>query len=311
MLLAVSSPPFLHCGRTIRKASFEMLIALAPAAIMAIWHWGMPAARVMALAMLTGILAEALCQKIMRREVHVDDFSVVVSSLLFAFLLPAAAPWWLVVVGTAVAVFLGRMAFGGLGTNPVNTALVGWAMLYISWPGLMDPNSMQLETMYMDPLVRLKFFGASGVQGIGLGELLLGCQIGGLGAAQGLALLAGGLYVLARGLVRWEISASFFIGVLASATLLYGLDPAHNVQPLFHLVTGGTLLGGFFLATEWASSPTGRIPMLIYGLFAGVMVIIIRVYGIYPDGVPFAILLANLVAPLLDGIRPKPFGARR
>ena len=176
VLLAVSAPPFWHCGRTVKKASYAMLLALAPAAFMAVWHWGIPAARVMALAMVTGIATEALCQKIMGQDISVDDFSGAVSCLLFAFLLPANAPWWLVMLGAALAIGLGKMAFGGLGANAVNTALVGWAMLYVSWPALMDPNSMQLDTSFIDPLVRLKYFGAGAVSHIGLTDLLLGNQ---------------------------------------------------------------------------------------------------------------------------------------
>ena len=171
VLLAVSAPPFWHCGRTVKKASYAMLLALAPAAFMAVWHWGIPAARVMALAMVTGIATEALCQKIMGQDISVDDFSGAVSCLLFAFLLPANAPWWLVMLGAALAIGLGKMAFGGLGANAVNTALVGWAMLYVSWPALMDPNSMQLDTSFIDPLVRLKYFGAGAVSHIDLTDL--------------------------------------------------------------------------------------------------------------------------------------------
>ena len=187
VLLAVSAPPFWHCGRTVKKASYTMLLALDPAAFKA--GGGLTAAaRVMALAMVTGIATEALCQKIMGQDISVDDFSGAVSCLLFAFLLPANAPWWLVMLGAALAIGLGKMAFGGLGANAVNTALVGWAMLYVSWPALMDPNSMQLDTSFIDPLVRLKYFGAGAVSHIDLTDLLLGNQIGGLGASQAGAL---------------------------------------------------------------------------------------------------------------------------
>ena len=309
-LLAVSAPPFWHCGRTVRNASLNMLLALAPAALMAVLHWGIPAARVMALAMLTGIVTEAVCQKLMGREISVDDLSGAVSCLLFAFLLPASAPWWLVMLGAALSISLGKMAFGGLGANPVNTALVGWAMLYVSWPALMDPNTMQLDTALIDPLVRLKYFGAEAVNHIDLTDLLLGNQIGGLGAAQAGALFLGGSYLAARGVIRWEIALSFFVGVFLVGALYNMIDPALYATPVFHLCTGSTLLGGFFLATEWASSPDRPLPMMLYGLLGGALVIIIRVYGVYPDGVPFAILLINLLAPLLDSIHPKPFGVR-
>lgn len=250
VLLAVSAPPFWHCGRTVKKASYAMLLALAPASFMAVWHWGIPAARVMALAMVTGIATEALCQKIMGQDISVDDFSGAISCLLFAFLLPANAPWWLVMLGAALAIGLGKMAFGGLGANAVNTALVGWAMLYVSWPALMDPNAMQLDTSFIDPLVRLKYFGAGAVSHIDLTDLLLGNQIGGLGASQAGALFIGGSYLAARGTIRWEIALSFFVGVFLIAALYNVIDAERFATPFFHLCTGSTFLGVFFLATE-------------------------------------------------------------
>ncbi len=309
-LLSVSAAPFWHCGRTIKDTNYHTLIALIPAMGMAFWHWGLPAARVMALAMATGVLVEAACQHIMKREPSVDDFSAVISCLLLSFLLPAAAPWWIVVLGAGLCITLGKMAFGGLGANPVNAALVGWALLYVSWPVLMDPNAMQLSTSYVDPLVQLKYFGAESVKDFPIVDLLLGKQIGGLGAAQALGLLVGGVYLSFRGMIRWEIAGSFIVGVGAMAVIYHAIDPTLYAAPVFHLLTGSTLLGAFFLATEAASSPNRQIPMLIYGLLGGALVIIIRVYGIYTDGVPFAILLVNLLSPLLDLIKPKPFGGK-
>lgn len=310
ILLAVSAPPFWHCGRTVHTNRYHMLLALVPVVAMAVWHWGLPAARVMALAVSTGVLVEMLCQKIMRRDYAVNDFSAVVACLLFAMLLPAAAPWWLVMLGSALCITLGKMAFGGLGTNPVNTTLVGWALLFLSWPVLMDPNAMQLSTDFIDPLVRLKYFGAAAVADISALDLILGKQIGGLGAAQIAGVFLGGSYLAARGIIRWEIVLSFFVGVVGVAAIYNTINPALYASPLFHLCTGSTLLGGFFLATEPASSPDRQIPMMIYGLMGGALVIIIRVYGVYTDGVPFAILLINLLTPQLDRIRPRPFGGK-
>ncbi len=309
-LLSVSAPPFWHCGRTVKSINYHMLLALIPAVGMAIWHWGLPAARVMALAMVTGVVVEAICQYIMKRDISIDDFSAVITSLLFAFLLPAATPWWLVVIGATLCITLGKMAFGGLGANPVNAALVGWALLYVSWPVLMDPNAMQLTTSFVDPLVQLKYFGPEIAQQTSFTSLVLGKQIGGLGAAQALALLVGGTYLSMRGFIRFEIATSFFIGVVVVASVYHAIDPNLYASAVFHMLTGSTLLGGFFLATEPASSPNRQIPMVIYGLLGGALVIIIRVYGIYTDGVPFAILLINLLSPLLDLIKPKPFGGK-
>ena len=218
--------------------------------------------------------------------------------------------WGLVWVGAVFSMLLGKMAFGGLGANPVNTSLVGWAVLFVSFPLLMDANAMQLDTEFVDPLLRLKFFGAAAAEEIPFTALLLGHQINGLGAGQAGALLLGGSFLAARGFVRWHIALGFFLGVAGLATAFALADPAANASPFFHLATGSVLLGGFFLITDPANAPSRPLPMFLYGLVGGALVMLIRKYGVYADGTPFAILLANLLAPQLDLLRPKPFGGR-
>lgn len=309
ILLAMSAPAYWHCGRTIRKISFYAIMACMPAVLMAVWNWGLPALRVMSLSIATCVTVEALCEKLLSRDLAIDDLSAVYAGLVFSFLLPAASPWWLVVLGAGVCMSLGKMVFGGLGANPVSTPLVGWAVLAVSFPLYMDANAMQLNTTFLDPLIRLKFFGAA--SGIPLTDLLLGRQINGLGAGQVLALFIGGSFLAARGIVRWQISLGFFFGVAGLAALLQMTDPAQNASPLFHLCTGSVMLGGFFIATETGTTPSRPLPMFLYGLMGGVLTMIIRRYGVWLDGVPFAILLANLATPYFDMIRPKPFGGRR
>jgi len=308
--LAVSAPPFWHCGRTVKQNNFYTLIALMPAVFMAIWHWGLPAASVMALAITAGVIVEVLCQRLMDRDIEVDDFSCVITCLLFAFLLPAACPWWLVIIGATLCISLGKMCFGGLGTNPVNASLVGWAMLYISWPVLMDPNAALLNTQLIDPLVRLKYFGIEAVANINYVDLLLGYQINGLGAGQIIGLIVGGVFLCFKGIIRWEISASFFVGTIIMASIFNVINPEQYTSPIFYLLTGSTILCGLFLATESANAPDRPIPMLLYGLLGGIMVVVIRKYGVHIDGAPFAVLLINIVSPLIASIRPKPFGVK-
>lgn len=311
VLLAMSVPSFWHCGRTIRKYSLFTILCCLPAAAMAVWNWGLPALRVMSLSIAACVVAEALCEKIMGRQIEVDDFTAVYAGLIFAFLLPADAPWWLVILGAVICVTLGKMAFGGLGANPVSTPLVGWAVLAVSFPILMDPNAVQLSTDFVDPLVRLKFFGAAGADAIPLLDLIMGKQINGLGAGQVLGLFVGGSFLCATGTVRWQISLGFFLGVAALAAFFHMSDPAHNASAFFHLCTGSVMLGGFFMATEMGTTPLRPLPMFLYGLTGGLLVMIIRKYGVWIDGVPFAILLANMLTPYLDMIRPRPFGGSR
>lgn len=307
-ILTVTAPPHVHCGRTIKGYVFETLMALMPAAAMSIVGFGVGAMRVMALSCAAAVIAEAICNKMTKRKLSVDDLSALHTGLIFAFLLPASAPWWLVAFGATASIVLGKMIFGGLGGNPLCSPLVGWAACRISWGPFMDTNATMLMSELPSPLQQLKFFGLQTADSLDRLNLFLGQQLGGLGEVQVVALLAGGLFLIVRRHITWEIPVAFFAGVAGAAFIYQLIDPNAYASPLFHIVSGGTVFGAFFLATEPASSPIGRIPSLIYGLMAGAMVIIIRVYGIYPDGVPFAVLLANLFTPLLDRIRPKPFG---
>jgi electron transport complex protein RnfD len=308
--LAVSSPAFWHSGRTTAVTMRIVLAGLAPAAVLAVLHWGSDAVRVMALSMAACVILEALVQKLLEQPVTVDDCSALVEGLLLAFLLPAAAPWWLVIIGAALTVLLGKMVFGGLGATPLCAPLVGWGALTLSWPLLMAPDAAALSTMYVDPLVRLKYFGAAKTANLGYGRLFLGEQVNALGAGQAGAVLLGGLYLLARGVRRWEVPAAFVAGVVCLSLIFYTVNPQQYADPLFHLLTGSTLLAAFFLASDPSCSPNRFLPMLIYGFVGGCLVILIRVYGIYTDGAPFAVLLINLLTPQLADIQPKPFGAR-
>lgn len=309
-LYTVAAPPHWHCGRTVPGVMQQYILALLPAAVLAVVHYGFPALRVMALSCAVAVALEAACCKVMDRTSSVDDFHAVLVGLLFAFLLPAAAPWWLVTVGAAVSILMGKMLFGGLGGNPLCAPLVGWAVLTLSWPTQMDPDAMVLATSLVNPLTQLKYLGLEAASRVSLGDMLLGVQLGGLGASQVLALLAGAAYLAARGLLRLYIPLSFLAGVFLLGLVYFLLDGSAHPSPVFHLLTGSVVLGACFLATDPNSSPVNRPAMVCFGLTCGFMTVIIRVYGMYPDGAPFAILFANLFTPMFDLIRPKPFGAR-
>ena len=308
ILLAISTPPFWHFGRTIRKNSLHTLAALAPAAILAFVHWGVPALRVMALSVFVAMLTEAVCQILMKQKLSQDNGTAAVTGLVLSFLLPASAPWWLVIIGAAAAIGIGRMAFGGYGANQVSAALVGWALIFVSFPVQMDPSASLLGSAFIDPLFRAKYFGGAAVADFPLSDLLFGNQLGGLGASQTGVLLLGGMYLVLMGVVRWEIPCAFLAGLFVSASALHIADPALHAGPLLHMFSGSAILAAFFLATEDSCSPHRRLPMLLYGLTGGVLVIIIRTYGIYTDGAPFAVMLINLLAPMFALIRSHPFG---
>jgi electron transport complex protein RnfD len=309
-IYSVATAPLWHSGRTLQKNMLQTLLALLPVIAMAVYRYGYDAVVVMAWAGLTAVVTEALVQKLMKQAPTSDDFSALVDGLLFAFLLPATAPAWLVIIGSAIMIILGRMVFGGYGGSPICAPALGWAVMAISWPDFMDLNGMLLKWDLIEPLSELKYFGLDAISSVTPMSLLLGENLGALGASQALMVLVGGLFLLATGMVRWFIPVSFLAGVLLTGTVYNLIDPQLYASPLFHLLSGSTLLAAFFLMPYPSSSPAWRLPMLLFGFFGGVMVIIIRTYGVYPDGVPFAILLANLCTPLFDLIQPKPFGGR-
>lgn len=309
-LFSVSSAPIWHCGRTVRSTMLHSLLALLPAAVMAVYRYGYDAAEVIAWAGLTAVVTEFLMQKWMAQDSTSDDFSALFDGVVFAFLLPATVPVWLVVIGSAVTVILGRMVFGGFGGSPVCAPAVGWAVMTVSWPDFMDLNGMLLKWDLVEPLSELKYFGLDAVSGITPTSLLLGENLGALGASQVLLVALGGVYLLATKQLRWFIPVSFLVGVFLTGLVYNIIDPQLYAPPLFHLLSGGTMLAAFFLMPYPSASPVWKLPMLLYGLFGGALLIIIRTYGIYPDGTAFAVLLINLCTPLIDLIQPKPFGGR-
>ncbi|WP_027177857.1 RnfABCDGE type electron transport complex subunit D [Maridesulfovibrio bastinii] len=308
--LTVSPAPHWRSKRTVEKMMMCHLLALVPAMAMAIYMFGIRAASLAGIAGAVAVVTEAVCLKLQNRDINVDNYSALYEGVLFAFLLPAGAPWWLAAIGAVVTIALGRTVFGGFGCNPVCAPLVAWAFCRLSWPQAMDIdfNTAQFAMNY--PLDQLKHFGVDSLYQFDYKNLFYGFQLGGIGSSQVAALLVGGIFLIATGWIRIFIPLSFLIGVAGTATLFWGIDPSVYADPLFHILTGSTVFAAFFLAPDVASSPVGKIPQILFGLIAGIMVVIIRVYGIYPDGVPFAIMIANLLTPLLDRVRPKPFGGR-
>lgn len=309
-ILTVSAPPHWHSGRTIPRFMQDTLLAMLPAVVMAIYYYGFPALQVMALSCSTAVVCEALACRIMGRECSVHDMHALVLGLTFAFIMPASSPWWLVMVGAGISVFLGKMIFGGLGSAPMAAALIGWAVLKISWWDHMLIYTNMIQIDLVSPLSQLKFFGLGAAHQVSYLDMLVGAQKGPLGAVQVLPLLIGAAWMYFRGWLKLYIPAGFLIGVAGLSLIYWGIDSQTYADPLFHILAGSTVFGAFFLAVDPSSSPVGKASMLVFGILAGVMVMLIRIYGRYPDGVMFAVLFANLFAPLLDMIKPKPFGAR-
>lgn len=310
--LIVSHAPFWHNGTRVTHHSYHTMLAALPAVLAGIYYYGVPVFGVLCLSVATAMLWELAMNYATKRPVTIGDGNAALIGLIFAMLLPATMPWWAVITGTFIAVVIGKQIFGGIGSNAFNPVAVAVAILMVSWKDLFNFDGMLLNydfafaTVY--PVAAAKHFGSQAVAGFSLWDLLMGRQIGGIGATFGLGLILGGIYLMLKGIIRWEISISFLTGIYITAFLFNLFDAARFASPGFHLLTGYTLIGAFFLATEDASSPVNFIPMLIYGISGGIMTVLIRNIGSYVDGVIMAILVINIVNPLVDKIRPQALG---
>ena len=309
--LIVSHAPFWYDGDSLFQKNLNILIAALPAVIAGIMQFGSPALGVLCLSLSSAMAWELLSNFIAKKPYSIGNLDATVIGLLFGMMLPAITPWWVVVIGTFTAVVIGKEIFGGIGANPFNPALLGMAILGLSWPAFFDFDTALVNYEFpfteLAPLAAVKFNVAAAAD-FPLADLLMGREVGAIGTTFGLGIILGGLYLILRGYIRWEICVSFIAGILLTAFLFNLVNSEAYAGPLFHLLSGYTLLGAFFLATETSSSPVNRIPMLIYGFLGGFMIIMMRNVGIYSDGTVLAILLINLVNPIVDNIRPKALG---
>ncbi|MCU0598550.1 MAG: RnfABCDGE type electron transport complex subunit D [Desulfobacterales bacterium] len=309
--LTVSYAPFWHNGSRISKKSCNIFMASLLAVVPGVYQYGVPALGVVALSVGSAMMWEIIMNILTRRPISIGDGNAAVIGMIFAMLLPATAPWWIVVIGTCIAIVIGKHIYGGIGGNPFNPVMLAIAILMLSWGKILDFNAALASYAFnfnaVYPLTLMKSFGASAVGGISLKDLLMGRQIGGIGATCGIGLIAGGIYLMLRGYIRWEIALSFLAGVGVTALCFNKVNPVY-AGPGIHLLTGYTLVGAFYLITEDSSSPVNFIPMMIYGAGAGILTVLIRNIGAHVDGVVFAILIANLINPLVDKIRPKTIG---
>ena len=308
----VSHAPFWHSGSNINERSYHTLLAALPAVLMGIFFYGAAAVAVMALSVSSAILWELVIDRIAKRPITIGDGNAAVIGLLYGMMMPATMPWWALITGTFVAVIIGKTIFGGIGGNSFNPVVLAVAILALSWPHLLDFDTMLVDYDFgvkmMFPLTAVKFFGAEAIEPYQLSDLLIGRQAGGIGTVSSIGIILGGIYLILRGFIRWEIAVSFLAGVFGTALLFQIANPAQFADPMFHIFTGYTLIGAFFLATEDSSSPVNFVPMLIYGAAGGIITVLIRNIGADVDGVVYAILVINLMNPLLDKIRPKAIG---
>lgn len=315
-LLKVAPSPHVHSGDSVAKNMVRVIVALLPAYAVALYSFGVGALIVSLTAMASCVLFEYLIQRfLLKGKCTINNYSALLTGLLLSFNLPSNLPWWIVVIGAAVAIGIGKMCFGGLGNNPFNPALVGRVFLLFSFPVQMTtwPRPLGWASSYLDaetmatPLALIK--GGNLEELPDALNMFLANTPGSLGEISALALLIGGIYLLATKVITWHIPVSILLTVAAFSAILYGIDPTVYPLPHVHLLSGGMMLGAIFMATDYVTSPMTHRGMLIYGFFIGIITMIIRVWGVYPEGMSFAILIMNAFTPIINKyVKPKRFG---
>ncbi len=324
-MLTVSPSPHVHSGDSVKKNMYGVIIALLPAFAASLYYFGLGAVIVSLTAVLSCVFFEWAIQKfLLKKESSILDGSAALTGLLLAFNMPSNLPVWIIIIGSLVAIGIGKMSFGGLGNNPLNPALVGRVFLLISFPVQMTlwPKPVVSQMHYLDaetgatPLSLMKEGLANGetVSALmnkipSLNELFFGAMGGSVGEVAAIALLIGLVYMLLKKIITWHIPVAVLGTIAVFTGILHLISPEQYAGPLFHLLTGGVMLGAIFMATDYVSSPMANKGMIIYGIGIGLITVIIRVFGAYPEGVSFAILIMNGFVPLIDKyVKPKRFG---
>lgn len=321
--LIVSLSPHVHSGDSIQKNMYGVLIALIPALIVSFIYFGLGAAIVTVTSVAACVFFEwAITKFILKKEkTTICDGSAIITGILLAFNLPSNLPVWIIIIGALVAIGVGKMSFGGLGNNPFNPALVGRVFLLISFPVQMTswPVNTFSAMASVDgissatPLALMKqaiHGNADALKEIPDSlSLLLGTNPGSLGEVSALALLIGLAYMLWKKIITWHIPVTIIATVFVFAGLMNLVNPEVYASPLTQLLTGGLMLGAIFMATDYVTSPMSKKGMIIYGIGIGFFTVVIRLFGAYPEGMSFAILIMNAFTPLINTYcKPKRFG---
>lgn len=314
--MIVSPSPHIHNNDSVRKDMLNVLIALIPAYLVALYYFGLGALCVSLIAIASCLLCEWLIQKfLLKKPCSLGNCSALLTGVLLSFNLPSNLDWWIVVIGAFVAIGIGKMTFGGLGNNPFNPALVGRVFLLVSFPAQMTtwPRPLQGSWMrYTDAETGATFLSKLNEGIIEIPkytDMLFGNIGGSFGEVSAIALLVGFIYLLCTKTITWHIPISIIVTVFAFTGIYYLCGGNNAVSPCVHLLTGGLLLGAIFMATDYVTSPMTKCGQLIYGIGIGVITSVIRLWGAYPEGMSFAILIMNAVTPLINHyVKPHRFG---
>lgn len=316
--LLVSPSPHIHSGDSIERNMYDVIIALIPALAVSFYFFGWGAFVVTLTSVATCMLFEWLISRFLmgRKELTILDGSAILTGLLLALNVPSTLPLWIIVIGALVAIGIGKMSFGGLGSNIFNPAIVGRVMLLISFPVQMTsypmPRGMEATldaTSGATPLAIAKGV-VRGSEGFTMDKLpslvdnLLGSVGGSLGEVSAVALLIGFAYLLIRKVITWHVPVAIIATVAIFAGIMNLANPEVYAGPLFHILSGGLLLGAIFMATDYVTSPMSNSGMLLYGVMIGIITMLIRLFGAYPEGMSFAILFMNGIVPIINRYMP-------
>ncbi|MDR0969590.1 MAG: RnfABCDGE type electron transport complex subunit D [Lentimicrobiaceae bacterium] len=326
--LVISGSPHINGSESVKKIMYTVVIAMIPALLVSIYFFGFQVLRVLAVSVIACVLFEWLIQKfIIKGPLTVNDGSAVVSGMLLAFNISSTVPTLMVIAGAFVTIAVAKMSFGGLGKNPFNPALVGRVFMLISFPvemtswpkpvpifkselidALTGPTPLAVVKEGLDSGLTIDQILASGSVP-SVFEALIGNTSGALGEISAMALLLGGIFMVIRKVIDWQIPVTIFVTVYVFAGIFHWIDPAYYMTPEFHLISGGLVLGAVFMATDMVTSPMSMSGKIVFAVGIGLITIIIRMWGAYPEGISFAILIMNAFVPLINkAFKPKRFG---
>lgn len=325
--IIVSASPHVHSDRTSKKIMYDVVLALIPAFIVSLYVFGISAFVVTAVAIISCLIFEYAIQKyLLKTEVTIMDGSALITGILLAFNLPSSLPIWMVIVGSFVAIGIAKLSFGGLGYNIFNPALVARVFLLVSFPVQMTmwPTAVDNNTSMVDAITGATSLGAI-KDGLLAGEtmteistripstmnMLFGITGGSLGEISGLALLIGGIFLIVRKVISWHIPVMLLLTMGVMTGIFWLVDPELYANPLIHILSGGAILGAFYMATDLVTSPMTKKGMVVFAIGIGVITVVIRLFGAYPEGISFAILIMNAFVPLINKyFKPRRFGSK-
>ncbi|HHP7240035.1 MAG TPA: RnfABCDGE type electron transport complex subunit D [Cyclobacteriaceae bacterium] len=324
-IFKVAPSPHIHTELTVPQIMRGVIIAMMPALLISIYNFGVGAVYVTAVSVLSCMVFEYVFTRyLLKRATSLADGSAMITGILLAFNVPTNLPWWIIVIGALVSVGIGKLCFGGLGNNPFNPALVGRVFMLVSFPVQMTSWPKPEATWSIDAATGATPLGIlkdglregkdiSSLMGEmpALSDIFLGFQGGSLGEMSALAMLIGLIYMLYRKIISWHVPVSILLTVFTLTSIFWLIDPTQFASPLFHLLTGGLMLGAVFMATDYVTSPITHKGMIIFGVGIGLITVLIRLFGSYPEGVSFGILIMNGFVPLINRhIKPRRFGAK-